>query len=574
MKIQELKDSLTDGGLKVLIYGKQGSMKAQPYYSEVLTPNGFVKMGKLKRGDKIFNNFGKICEVEGIYEQGKIENFELTFDDGSTMNCNDDHLFEVYRKTKNKRGKLIWIKSVLTLSSIIKRGIKNFRFPTIKPIDFGEKEHIISPYLLGILLGDGWIAKKDCIHFSTSEDYIVEAVKKELGDNYIVSKNSDKNYSYRITHKTDKCLKNKLFQELVRLKLNGKKSNEKFIPNDYLFDSIKNRFDLLCGLIDTDGSVSCRKNEKNKYSVITFSTTSEKLMKDFLFLARSLSYIVSYKKKKQPSNQYFKSQYIYVVTFKIKKGDTLPFKSKKHKNRYNVGAHKLQRKWKKLTSVKKVKNAKMRCIRTSSKNRLYITDGFNITHNTRVGVATGRTFILSLEKGHRTLQDAKNKITVATPNNIAEVREAYQYLIENKDSFDTVIIDSITELSNMVLDELQQDEFWGDDKRALKMWGELSNRLLKILKSFRDIQGINVVLIALEDAVEENYKTVFKPLLDGKKTVEFVPALYDVVLRFEKQEGKIVAVPEKDRTGQLLQPIEIDFENHLKEFFKNYIKKD
>jgi len=196
------------------------------------------------------------------------------------------------------------------------------------------------------------------------------------------------------------------------------------------------------------------------------------------------------------------------------------------------------------------------------------------TMKTRVGIATGRTFILSLEKGHRTLQDAKNEIVVATPNNINEVREAYRYLLENKNNFDTVIIDSITELSNMLLDELQKDDFWGEDKRALKMWGELSSRLLAILKSFRDIQGVNVVLIALEDAVEENYKTVYKPLLDGKKTVEFVPALYDVVLRFEKQEDKIIVIPEKDRTGQLLQPIEIDFKNHLKEFFKQYIKEE
>jgi len=192
---------------------------------------------------------------------------------------------------------------------------------------------------------------------------------------------------------------------------------------------------------------------------------------------------------------------------------------------------------------------------------------------TRTAIATGRTFMLSLEKGHRVLKGAKNDIVVATPSSIDEVKEAYKYLIQNKDKFDTVIIDSITELSNMILEELQNDEYWGDDKRTLKLWGELSRKLLAILKSFRDIEGINVVLIALEDVIEENFKTVYKPLLDGKKTVEFVPALYDVVLRFEKQDNnKILVHPIKDRTGYFLEPKEIDFENHLKDFFKEYIK--
>ena len=42
-------------------------------------------------------------------------------------------------------------------------------------------------------------------------------------------------------------------QELERLGVYGTNSREKFIPTEYLFDSVDNRLEILKGIIDTDG---------------------------------------------------------------------------------------------------------------------------------------------------------------------------------------------------------------------------------------------------------------------------------------------------------------------------------
>lgn len=77
-----------------LCWGRQIG-KEQPYSSRVLTPNGFVKMGSLQKGDLIFGLDGKPAEVLDIFEQGVKDVYELTFDDGSKVKCGLEHLWSL-----------------------------------------------------------------------------------------------------------------------------------------------------------------------------------------------------------------------------------------------------------------------------------------------------------------------------------------------------------------------------------------------------------------------------------------------------------------------------------------------
>lgn len=67
--------------------------KAQPLHSKVLTENGFKNMGDIKIGDKVFDKDGKLCNVTGIFPQGVKDNYRVTFKDGSTVECCDEHLW-------------------------------------------------------------------------------------------------------------------------------------------------------------------------------------------------------------------------------------------------------------------------------------------------------------------------------------------------------------------------------------------------------------------------------------------------------------------------------------------------
>jgi predicted phage terminase large subunit-like protein len=75
-----------------------GTGKAQPLYSKVLTPNGFVNMGDIKVGSKVISGTGKVCKVLGVYPQGKKPIYELTLDDGSKCRCSDEHLWTVQNR--------------------------------------------------------------------------------------------------------------------------------------------------------------------------------------------------------------------------------------------------------------------------------------------------------------------------------------------------------------------------------------------------------------------------------------------------------------------------------------------
>ena len=59
----------------------------------------------------------------------------------------------------------------------------------------------------------------------------------------------------------------------------------KHIPQEYLINSYYNREQLLDGLLATDGTIS-------QGGLFSYSTVSEQLNKDFIFLVKSLGYDV------------------------------------------------------------------------------------------------------------------------------------------------------------------------------------------------------------------------------------------------------------------------------------------
>ena len=70
-------------------------------------------------------------------------------------------------------------------------------------------------------------------------------------------------------------------KDLLRdLNLIGKKSDTKFIPKNYLYNSVENRVALLQGLVDSDGYIDGHR--------IEISTVSKELSEDIKELVLSL----------------------------------------------------------------------------------------------------------------------------------------------------------------------------------------------------------------------------------------------------------------------------------------------
>lgn len=105
-----LKHGITEGFQDILddkidilcISGVPGLGKAQPLYSKVLTPNGFVNMGDIHVGDRVIAGNGNIANVIGVYPQGKMPIYELILWNNSKCRCSDNHLWNVRDKKDNE----------------------------------------------------------------------------------------------------------------------------------------------------------------------------------------------------------------------------------------------------------------------------------------------------------------------------------------------------------------------------------------------------------------------------------------------------------------------------------------
>lgn len=153
-------------------------------------------------------------------------------------------------------------------------------------IEYSRVPHTISPYALGVLLAEGClgeVSKRNSLEIASAEIDIVERMMSGAGlDNYTF----DGEYSYSFPQYKNMNV-GLVKQEIIRMGID-KPAIDKFIPNEYLEDSIENRKELLRGLVDTDGTLATKKNQKNYH--VMYCTTSPELCKSVKRLAVELGY--------------------------------------------------------------------------------------------------------------------------------------------------------------------------------------------------------------------------------------------------------------------------------------------
>src|SRR5882757_9546918 len=146
--------------LNMMIYGPSGWGKAQPKSSLILTPYGWVKNGDLKVGDEVTGSDGYPCNVIGVYDKGILDTYTVTFNDGAQIVCCGDHLWKVQDRSKANRNN--WY--VISTKKLMHKGIKSgggyrFKIQLVEPVQHPFKELPIEPYLMGVLLANGYLEK-------------------------------------------------------------------------------------------------------------------------------------------------------------------------------------------------------------------------------------------------------------------------------------------------------------------------------------------------------------------------------------------------------------------------------
>jgi hypothetical protein len=368
------------GGCIFLLHGEPGVGKAQPLGAIVQTPDGPRKMGELQVGDSVYAADGTSVKILGVYPQGVRPVYEFTFVDGRKVRADEQHLWKVkmsHGKSKTHlHGGTYW--DTVSTKRLIDRSRTNgspVYVPLASAYQTSYKEFPVDPWLLGIMIGDGFMKYKHCSVSNTDEE-IINRVRSLLPENYKIRTVNDVDHHIQMVNRKNNET-HWLKDALKELCLYGLGSHERFVPEIYFQGSVEQRLELVRGLMDSDGYVA-----KNK--VLNYTTTSLQLAKDFQRLIWGLGGIAHI--KHQTTSYYSQGHKIqcrdaYTVSIRHPDPQSLVFLSRK-KERLQ-GHHQYSETLAlKITNIEKIGEEATQCILIDHPTHLYLTEDWVVTHNT------------------------------------------------------------------------------------------------------------------------------------------------------------------------------------------------
>lgn len=441
-KQHQALELLIDNKTNHIFYGgAAGGSKEAPLDTQLLTPDGFIKLRDVKIGQDLLNPDGTIQKVIHLHPIHKSKQYVFKLSNGEEVVSHEGHLwYGGWRRDKRdylaswddpyclKTSRQIYEH---TLKESQKQKRRLFRIPIPQKVEFNQKGEIkLDPYFLGALIGNGTMTRKS--------DLKLTVYKDDLDHFLNILDVLDINYRYYL-QKTKTCYdivvkpkdRERIKSILKEYKILNCKAKTKFIPDEYKFTSRENRLNLLRGMLDTDGTIEKATGR------VSYYTSSERLANDACWVARSLGFFSTVVKRPGREHYFeFDDRFIngsecYTVYIRSKNNKSL-FKVERKKegvkddtkDYMSVG----------VLDVEIKEEVEMRCITVSNPNGLYIIDNFIVTHNSWTGVAW--LFFMSLTYPGTRWFVGRNELkrlrqsTIPTVNKVAK-----QYGISKNDDF-------------------------------------------------------------------------------------------------------------------------------------------
>jgi len=350
------------------------SAKALSLNTRLYKEDSYTTIGECSVGDKVFGPDGKLHSITAKSEVFNKPMYEIVLIDGRKIQVSEDHINNIVLNT-NPNNTVRMVEKNLTTLELLKEPLLHVKktkdkkstkhlvwVKNTEPMQYPEKPFTIEPYTLGLMLGDGSIkADGSCVlHGEVDDiDFYKTYINEEFGSSYLDKRN---NTAVSLTFKA-------MSARFNELGLKGIKMSDKFIPKKYLFGSIKQRLNLLKGLLDTDGTIS-------KTSRISFSSASKQLIEDVAALVRSLGG-TAYSPQIREATGKWATAYKIEILMPVN-----PFKLPRKALRwfYRKGQKQLVA----VDQINKITQEPSQCIAIDSADHLYLAGEYITTHNTEV----------------------------------------------------------------------------------------------------------------------------------------------------------------------------------------------
>ncbi len=457
-------DQLTNGlhpGQLIVIAGRPGLGKALALDTPLPTPDGWTTMGAVQVGDMLLGADGRPTTVVAATDVmiGR-PCYEVTFSDGTRIVADAEHQWET--STRAERRAVVRSASIrttaelaATVRTVTAEGRVNHSVRTAASLDLPDVPLPLSPYVLGVWLGDGDSAGA---RFTTKDPDIVmhlEAegmeVRQQAGTMlygigfpaHVVEPRQCVVCGATFTPATSQvrtCGRScggraQFLSSAVPLPSCpdcGQPSSglqrcqacredhgtvhavlramgvlgDKHIPGAYLRASADQRRALLAGLMDTDGTVTPTGN-------LQFTVTSQRLAEQVHELVLSLGHRVTMTTRRV-KGRHEHSSVAYTLNWTTdERTFRLERKHLTHKDRCRVTPARVHVRW--ITAIEPIASVPVRCVQVDNGDHLYLASrAFIPTHNSTMGLDIARS--ASIKNGQAScifsLEMSKTEITM------------------------------------------------------------------------------------------------------------------------------------------------------------------
>lgn len=273
-ELRKIKSAMARPELcNVMLLGEAGSGKGHPLDTVIPVADSrrLITFGEIKEGDDVFDENGQPVRVTGVFPQGEKRVYKVSFEDDTTVLCNDEHLWAVRSKKGHLDNDAYEVKSLRDLIDLGVGDKVSYYVPCNEAVVRPDFDFLVAPYAMGVMLTRGCVSGsigcrgrvQDYVEIDTNDTELLDNAMRALtdGDDSIASHTGSMEFLRNV---------------IMSMDLVG----ERNIPEEYLSGSVRQRYELLQGLMDSDGTMLGDK--------CCFITNSLKLCEGVRELAASL----------------------------------------------------------------------------------------------------------------------------------------------------------------------------------------------------------------------------------------------------------------------------------------------